>query len=183
MNPKLSVIIPVYRVENYLERCVMSVLKQDYRDLEVILVDDGSPDSCPQICDKLAKADERVRVIHKPNGGLSSARNAGIRIATGEYIAFLDSDDQWVENKLKPLMVQLLQSDVDILVYASVGMFPNGDIRRSNNGEFFREPYRELDVEEYYREVVMLGNFMESACTKFIKRSFLVDNNLFFTLG
>ena len=183
MNPKLSVIIPVYKVENYLERCVKSVLKQDYRDLEIILVDDGSPDRCPQICDNLASADPRVRVIHKPNGGLSSARNAGIQIAMGEYITFLDSDDQWTENKLGPLMYQLLVSSVDMLVYDCIDLYPNGDIRKRNDGDFFRESYRELDIEEYYREIVTLGNFMESACTKLIKRSFLVDNNLFFTLG
>lgn len=183
MKPVLSVVIPVYKVEDYLERCVMSVLKQDYRDLEVILVDDGSPDHCPRICDNLAKVDERVKVIHKPNGGLSSARNKGVEFASGEYVAFLDSDDQWAENKLKPLMGQLLQSDVDMLVCGSIDLYPNGDMRKRDFGEFFKEPYRLLNVEEYYRAVVTLGNFMESACTKFIKRSFLVENNLFFTLG
>ena len=106
MNPKLSVIIPIYKVENYLERCVKSVLNQDYRDFEVILVDDGSPDRCPQICDDLARMDDRIVVVHKTNGGLSAARNSGIEIAKGEYLVFLDSDDQWAEDKLRPLMEQ-----------------------------------------------------------------------------
>ena len=95
-NPLLSVIIPVYNVQAYLNRCVDSVLAQTYPNLEIILVDDGTKDECDRICDAYAVADSRIRVIHKENGGLSSARNAGLDVATGEYIAFLDSDD-WVE--------------------------------------------------------------------------------------
>ena len=89
----LSVIIPVYKVENYLRECVDSVLSQTYSTLEVILVDDGSPDNCPAICDDYARRDARVRVIHQSNQGLSAARNAGIEVATGDFIAFVDSDD------------------------------------------------------------------------------------------
>lgn len=89
----ISVIIPVYKVEDYLDDCVQSVCNQTYSHLEIILVDDGSPDRCPQICDDWAKRDKRIKVIHKENGGLSDARNAGMDIATGEYIAFVDSDD------------------------------------------------------------------------------------------
>ena len=91
--PQISVIVPVYKVEQYLKRCVDSILHQTFSDLEVILVDDGSPDNCPAMCDELAKADKRIRVIHKENGGLSSARNAGMKIAQGKYIGFVDSDD------------------------------------------------------------------------------------------
>lgn len=91
--PKLSVIIPVYNVERYLDQCVQSVLKQNLKDLEVILVDDGSQDCCPQLCEEYAKADSRVRVIHKNNAGLGWARNSGLDVATGEYVTFLDSDD------------------------------------------------------------------------------------------
>ena len=89
----VSVIIPVYKVENYLPMCVDSVLNQSYRNLEVILVDDGSPDDCPAICDEYAKKDKRIRVIHQKNAGLSMARNAGLDICTGDYITFVDSDD------------------------------------------------------------------------------------------
>lgn len=92
-SPLISVIIPIYKVEQYLKRCVDSVLNQTYTNLEIILVDDGSPDSCPKICDDYATLDSRVKVIHKKNGGLSSARNAGLNICKGEYIAFVDSDD------------------------------------------------------------------------------------------
>lgn len=93
----ISIIVPVYKVEEYLSRCVESLVKQTYREIEIILVDDGSPDQCPKLCDFWKKQDERIRVIHKKNGGLSDARNAGISIAQGEYIVFVDSDD-WVDN-------------------------------------------------------------------------------------
>ena len=91
-TPLISVIVPVYRVEEYLERCVESILSQTYENLEVILVDDGSPDRCPAICDAYAGKDARVKVIHQENKGLSGARNAGIELAEGEYLAFVDSD-------------------------------------------------------------------------------------------
>ncbi len=94
MNDLISIIIPVYKVESYIHNCINSVINQTYSNLEIILVDDGSPDNCPQICDEYASIDSRIRVIHKSNGGLSDARNAGLDIATGEYIVFIDSDDQ-----------------------------------------------------------------------------------------
>ncbi len=95
-KPLISVIVPVYKVEQFLPRCVDSLLHQTYTNLEIILVDDGSPDRCGEICEKYAREDSRIRVIHKSNGGLSSARNAGIDIAIGEFITFVDSDD-WVD--------------------------------------------------------------------------------------
>ena len=95
MEPLISVIVPVYGVEAYLNQCIDSILAQTHKNLEIILVDDGSPDRCPTICDEYARKDSRVRVIHKKNGGLSDARNAGLEIATGEYIGFVDSDD-WI---------------------------------------------------------------------------------------
>ncbi len=95
---KISVIIPIYNVEKYLEQCIESVLNQTYQDVEVILVDDGSPDRCPAMCDTFVKRDKRVKVIHKPNGGLSDARNAGTIAATGDYIIYMDSDDFWANS-------------------------------------------------------------------------------------
>lgn len=100
---KISVIVPVYKVEAYLERCVRSICRQSYTNLEIILVDDGSPDNSGKMCDELAQQDERIHVIHKKNGGLSDARNAGIERAAGEYIAFIDSDD-WFD----PTMLEVL---------------------------------------------------------------------------
>lgn len=96
IGPEISVIVPVYKVEKYLKRCVDSILGQTFENIEIILVDDGSPDNCGEMCDQYARQDERVQVIHKENGGLSSARNVGIEQAKGEYIAFIDSDD-WLD--------------------------------------------------------------------------------------
>lgn len=100
----ISVIVPVYRVEAYLVECVESILNQSFRDFECILVDDGSPDSCPEMCDAFAKQDSRVRVIHRENGGLSAARNSGLDAAKGEYIAFVDSDDVLMPHYLQTLL-------------------------------------------------------------------------------
>jgi len=94
---RLSVIVPVYKVENYIDKCISSILSQEFTDFELILVDDGSPDSCPQLCDEYARRDPRVIVIHKDNGGLSSARNAGLKIASGDFVSFIDSDD-WISS-------------------------------------------------------------------------------------
>lgn len=108
MNDLISIIVPVYRVESYLTACVESVLAQTYEQFELILVDDGSPDSCPRMCDEFAARDSRIRVIHKENGGLSSARNAGIDAAKGRYLAFLDSDDLWT-----PVFLERLYRAID----------------------------------------------------------------------
>ena len=94
----ISVIVPVYKVEPYLDRCVQSIVDQIYKNIEIILVDDGSPDNCPAMCDSWAKRDSRIKVVHKTNGGLSDARNVGMSVATGEYIAFVDSDD-WIHHR------------------------------------------------------------------------------------
>ena len=116
MGSLISVIIPVYKVEAYLTACVESVLAQTYQNLELILVDDGSPDNCPQMCDVFAARDSRVRVIHKENGGLSSARNAGIGVARGEYLAFLDSDDLWSPLFLERLYRAIQETGADFSV-------------------------------------------------------------------
>ena len=110
----ISVIVPIYMVEKYLKRCVNSLLAQSYSDFELILVDDGSPDNCGNICEEYAAKDKRIRVIHKENGGLSDARNAGLRIAKGEYIAFVDSDDWVATNYLETLLKVIELTDSDI---------------------------------------------------------------------
>ena len=116
MEPLLSVIVPVYKVEAYLRNCVDSILAQTYQNLEIILVDDGSPDNCGAICDEYASKDSRIRVIHKPNGGLSDARNAGMSIATGEYLMFVDSDDLLTLNAAQTLMGLAAQEQADIVI-------------------------------------------------------------------
>lgn len=183
MIPTLSVIIPVYKVEAYLERCVMSVLMQDYASMEVILVDDGSPDHCPQICDELATRDGRIRVIHKPNGGLSSARNTGIEAAQGEYLVFLDSDDQWNAGKLYPLMEQVVKSEADMTIYASLSLYEDGSIMKRNEGDFFAQGFRIMKKEELYPILISGGNMMESASTKIIRTEFVKSNNLTYKYG
>lgn len=113
---KLSIIIPVYCVEQTLERCIESVIGQEYEDMEIILVDDGSPDLSPQICDQWGGKDSRIIVVHKKNGGLSSARNAGIERATGEYITFVDSDDYLAPGTYKAVMATI-QPEFDIVEF------------------------------------------------------------------
>ena len=123
-NELVSVIVPVYKAEPYLDRCVASILAQTYPNLEVILVDDGSPDNCPSLCDAWAQRDARIRVIHKKNGGLSDARNVGLDAASGAYISFVDSDDYIAENFIETLYDLLHEYHTDIsavhwkLVYA-----------------------------------------------------------------
>lgn len=129
MNNLVSVIVPIYKVEPYLRQCVDSIISQTYKNLEIILVDDGSPDACPQICDEYAQRDNRVRVIHKLNEGLSSARNAGLDIATGDYIAFVDSDD-WLESDMYRILLELLlRHDADVAECAH----NSGTVKNVNN--------------------------------------------------
>ena len=92
-NILVSVIVPIYNVERYLDECIKSIISQSFINLEIILVDDGSPDRCPEMCDGYAKQDQRIKVIHKKNGGLGFARNSGLDVATGDYVMFVDSDD------------------------------------------------------------------------------------------
>lgn len=116
-QPLLSIIVPIYKVEEFLEECVNSILNQEFSDFELILVNDGSPDNCGKICDEFAKKDQRIKVIHKVNGGLSSARNAGIEIAKGSYLSFIDSDDFISEDFYKDNMNFLISNkDVDMLI-------------------------------------------------------------------
>ncbi|WP_180272735.1 glycosyltransferase family 2 protein [Konateibacter massiliensis] len=116
MDKLISVVVPVYNVENYIRRCVDSILRQSYSNLEIILVDDESPDNCPNICDEYAKSDARLKVIHQKNAGLSGARNAGIEIAKGEFIAFVDSDDFLAEDFIETLYKAVADTDSDIAI-------------------------------------------------------------------
>lgn len=119
MGNLVSVIVPIYKVEDYLPRCVDSILRQTHRELEIILVDDGSPDGCGAICEAYARKDGRIRVIHKPNGGLSDARNAGLDIAAGDYVYFLDSDD-WIADDAIAALISHMDGSVDIVMGCAV---------------------------------------------------------------
>lgn len=183
MTPTLSVIIPVYKVENYLERCVQSVLEQDYKDFEIILVDDGSPDKCPQLCDEFAVRDSRIKVLHKKNGGLSSARNAGIRIATGKYIAFLDSDDQWIKGKLNEVMSAVMENGAEMTIFDSINIYPDGHMMKRDGKGFYDNCPKILDITDYYATVIKIGDFKEAAYTKIFPRDFIINNDLFYYEG
>ena len=122
----ISVIIPIYKVEKYMERCIKSVAEQTYKNLEIILVDDGSPDNCPVLCDEWAMKDIRIKVVHKDNGGLSDARNAGLAIASGDYIGFIDGDDYINPFMYETLMKAMTDSGSDI-TSCQFQMFPDGE--------------------------------------------------------
>lgn len=123
MNPLISVIVPVYNVEKYLARCVDSIVNQTYKNLEIIFVDDGSTDLCPQMCDDYAEKDSRIKVVHKKNGGLSDARNAGMAVATGEYISFIDSDDYVSDDFFECLLDVMNKENSDIAECSVVKLY------------------------------------------------------------
>lgn len=129
-GPKISVIVPVYRVERYLRKCLDSVVGQTYRNLEIILVDDGSPDNCGAICDEYAAKDSRITVIHKENGGVSSARNVGLAAATGEWIGWVDSDD-WIEPDMYGYMLKKAEKyGADIAVCSRIEIYSDREVAR-----------------------------------------------------
>lgn len=165
-DKKLSVIIPVYRTEEYLDRCVRSVLNQTYTNLEVILVDDGSDDNCPKMCDAYAEADSRVRVLHKANGGLSDARNAGLAEAMGDYITFMDSDDYADNDMYSYMFSQMGDSQAVICGMRKVGgkheNFPNYDNKTVLKGdEAAKELFRDGKIKNYVGNKVFHRSVME----------------------
>ena len=132
MSHLISVIVPVYKSEKYLDKCVESIVDQTYKNLEIILVDDGSPDNCPQICDEWAKKDGRIKVIHKENGGAAMARNAALDIASGDYIGFVDSDDYIEPNMIDKLYNALQSNGADISICANDEVDENYNFLKEN---------------------------------------------------
>ena len=129
MKPLISVIVPVYKVEEYLPKCVDSIVNQTYRNLEIILVDDGSPDNCGALCDRYEQLDERVRVIHQENGGLPAARNAGLDVMQGEYLMFVDSDDWLATDAIEVLYERLQKDGSDMAIGNMVKVFDDRLVR------------------------------------------------------
>ena len=171
---KISVIIPVYKVEQYLAQCVDSVLNQTYRDLEVILVDDGSPDRCPQMCDDYAAKDPRVRVIHQKNGGSSAARNAGVAVATGEYGLFLDSDDFWNDEEAVFRLAQRISAQPRDVICFSWYKYTESDgtIIEANKGD--SDMPKDADcLEKQLGFLTDRGLYSASACDKMISMQLL----------
>ena len=161
----ISIIIPVYKVEKYLEKCIQSVINQTYENLQIILVDDGSPDNCGKICDEYAKKDHRIEVIHKSNGGLSDARNKGLEIAKGEYIGFVDSDD-YIEADIYEVLYNLLKqynADVSICNFYTVSQ---GKIAIKNVDSGIKE-YTRIEI---LKEILLDNDIQSYAWNKLYKR-------------
>lgn len=177
---KISIVVPVYKVEIYLNRCVESIVNQTYNDLEIILVDDGSPDSCPLMCEEWAHKDNRIRVIHKENGGLSDARNSGIDRATGEYILFVDSDDYLELDACEKLLRTMKKTDSDFVV---------GVIReiRGNRIDFQRRSIIKSNCvynnKDFIIKSIETNEWYAPAVLNLYKTSFLNQYSLRFKVG
>ena len=179
---KFSVIIPVYKVEQYLNQCVDSVLNQSFKDFELILVDDGSPDNCPKICDDYAKKDARVKVIHQQNGGQACARNTGLSYAVGMYIIFLDSDDYLIDSTALEKINDKTVAEPDVILYGYRKLF-------ESDGSFstpvcnFPEVVRGISPAAYLNELLLSGSYSGTAWCKAIRTMFLKDNDIEFKPG
>lgn len=173
MESKVSVVVPVYNVEKYLDRCLNSIVNQTYHNLEIILVDDGSPDRCPEMCEEWAKKDNRIKMIHKENAGLGMARNTGIENATGDYILFVDSDDFIELNTVEQAYKLAIKEKADIVYYGYKDVDASGKVINENKPEIEKCIYRQEEVcEEILPELLMSdyskpkkSNLMLSACT------------------
>ena len=182
-NPFFSVIVPIYNVQKYINECLDSILCQSYKNLEIILVDDGSPDSCPAICDDYASKDSRIKVIHQSNKGLSEARNCGIRAATGDYLLFIDSDDKLCDNQAFERLVEFIET-------AGAGspvIYCSGSVKFNNDQTSFNfKPALEdnlcLNPDEFIC-FVRKNNLYMAAWTFAIRRDFFTEHSLFFYPG
>ena len=179
---KFSIILPIYKVEKYLRPCVDSILSQTFQNFEIILVDDGSPDSCPQICDEYAAKDARVRVIHQQNAGQSAARNAGLDIAEGEYICYVDSDDFLIDNNALQKIADASESLPDTFHYKFVEWFES-DGHIADCYFDYKIPTDGRTLAEMYCDLVDKDAYYNSAWGKVIKRELLQGNSIRFYKG
>ena len=159
----LSIIVPVYNTEEYLERCLDSIFQQSFQEYEVIIVDDGAQDSSPAICDKYAMKDKRVKVIHKENGGVSSARNRGVELATGKYVWFVDSDDMVADNALKRLE-KIMKKDIDLIVF-------NSQLEEESQVE---------DMDIFFKNFYFTYQLSFCPWNKLYKRDLIIKNSIHF---
>ncbi|MBU5337314.1 glycosyltransferase [Intestinibacter bartlettii] len=174
MQEIISVIVPIYKVEEYLERCINSILNQTYKNLEIILVNDGSPDKCPNICEEYAKKDDRIKVIHKQNGGLSDARNYGLNIAIGKYISFVDSDDYIEKNMYQDMINELRMKKADIVSCAINNVYSD----RSVSSDIEERVY---DTESALKDLILGKNLNQTVWNKLYKKD--VINGILFEKG
>ena len=177
---KISLIVPVYKVERELDRCVKSLLGQTYQNIEIILVDDGSPDCCPEMCDEFARQDNRVKVVHKKNGGLSDARNAGLKVASGEYVLYVDSDDYIDLDSCERFMKARNNEDVDIVVGNAIMEKKDGNELINHSATPEGITYASKDFVE---QAIKANQWYAPACFNMYKKDFLLDNNLYFEKG
>ena len=175
MDKKLSFILPIYKVEVYLPQCVDSILSQATQDCEIILVDDGSPDGCGAICDRYAQEHDIVKVIHKPNGGLSDARNAGFDQAEGKYVLFVDSDDYIEEGSVEKILRWIDSTDADVAFLLSRKVYPDGTSEPMGEG-LVRGEILDKSREEVLRFLVTRPKFPASAWGKIYRRAFLLEH-------
>ena len=183
MTPRFSIVIPVYKVEKYIRQCLDSVLAQSYTDFEIVVVDDGSPDDCPAICDTYAAADSRVIVIHKKNGGLSDARNVGLQTATGEYVIFLDSDDYYLSaDFLKKINAKITETGC-CAVFFKRRKYIEVTSTLMPPPIAFPETVRETTCEEMLLSLAQKDMLDASACMKATSRALLLENDLLFKKG
>ena len=161
----ISIIVPVYNVEKYLKKCIDSIVNQTYKNLEIILVDDGATDRSGEICDELAKLDNRIKVYHKENGGLSDARNYGVERATGDYIGFVDSDDYIDAEMYEKLYEAITKEDADVAECNFNFIYPNRAVKYTNE-----KYYLVLDRSKYVEEYINMDKLFGSACTKLMKK-------------
>lgn len=164
-QPEISVIVPIYNVEKYLDKCVQSIRNQTFTDLEIILVDDGSPDRCGEMCDAYAREDLRIRVIHKENGGLSDARNAGIDAARGKYLGFVDSDDYIEADMYEMLHSMIVQENADVAICGVYDHYATSVNSSDTSTDF---TIRVLNTEEVI--ALTLNGLAVSSCTKLYKK-------------
>ena len=181
---KISFIIPVYNTEVYLRKCLDSILNQSYNEIEIILVNDGSTDSSPSICDDYANKDSRVSVLHKQNGGQSDARNKGVSIATGEYIIFVDSDDFWIEeDSLKKLVdVAQMNDECDFIGFNCAYYYPKSGLY-TRWVEYNKNITQQVDKDYAVQRLVESGTFPMSPCLKLISRKTIENMSLHFRTG
>ncbi len=179
---KISVVIPVYNVKPYLERCIQSVLRQTYKDLEIILVDDGSTDGSGEMCDNISMRDHRIRVIHQENKGLSEARNTGIRRSEGEYIIFLDSDDEWLLDDGLEALIQKGGAENDLIIFKNVHIWHGHE--RTTTADYDIDRIAALpDTQSVFSYLIKSQQFRMSACFLLVRRMLLIDNEIFFPTG
>lgn len=181
---KVSFILPIYNVEKYLSECVESILAQTYSDFEMLLVDDGSPDNCPALCDEWAKKDSRIKALHKPNGGLSDARNYGLDHAKGDYVVFVDSDDFWVEKDCLERLMNVVDAHPECDFIGFNCSYYYSDTKTYKKWVAYNESLSvPTDKNIVICSLVASGTFPMSACLKIIKRKSLSDMGLRFIKG